>query len=148
VLSARRYTARQIRPHVGFATVAPDFKEISGAVAVEVDTSEAGFTTTPTYVVRLDFDLDTPFGQALVELMPFAFIKAAEPTRFEYVIPIRRITPRAVSRPPAPVIKLSWLGFEPVSGCEPHVNPFFFFTLAGLRLDTRLRAGSVLAGRL
>jgi len=155
VLTVRRYAARQIRPHVGFATITPTFKEVGGAVAAEIDTSEAGFTTKPTYVARLDFDLDSPFGQALVELLPFAFIQAAEPTRFLYVIPIRRITggaslneSRAVSRPRAPVIKLSWLGFEAVSGCEPHLNPFFFFNLAGLRLDARLRSSAVLAGRL
>jgi hypothetical protein len=105
-------------------------------------------------VVTLDFDHDTPFGQALVELLPFAFIQAAEPTRFLYVIPIRRIAGgghigrNAVSQPRPPEVKLSWLGFEPVSGCEPHVNPFFIFSLSGLRLDFRLRASNVLAGRL
>jgi hypothetical protein len=149
-LSVRRYAARQIRPHVGFATIVPHLEIFDGGFSVDVDTSEAGFTTTPVYVVKLEIEPATPVNlAALATLLPFAFVRVAEAARFQYVIPIRRRTspgiaiggpapgvgPFAVNQPAPPVLKLSWVGFEPVSGCEPHVNPLFIFSLAGLRIN-------------
>jgi hypothetical protein len=152
-LQVRRYAARQIRPHVGFATITPVFQGDANRATVEVDTSEAGFTTTPTYVAKLDFDPTSRIGAVLLPLLPFAFIETASPTGFRYVIPIRRTANlenpaferRAISRPPAPSITLSWVGFEPVSGCEPHINPLLIFTLGGLRLDFTRRAANFTA---
>ncbi len=158
-LQVRRYAVRQIRPHIGFATITPGFQTQAEAsrVIVEVDTSEAGFTTTPTYVVRFDFDPTSRVGQIILPLLPFGFIETASATGFRYVIPIRRtilnpqfephllnpqIATRAIARPPAPSITMSWVGFEPVSGCEPHINPLLIFTLGGFRLDFTLHAAN------
>jgi len=147
-LQVRRYAARHIRPHIGFATVEPVFESATGGVTTTIDTSEAGFTATPCYFAKLDVALTSNLGVFLAAATAFAFISGAEPTRFAYNIPLRlnvgleRFASLRQAREAPPKLSLSWLGLEPVSGCEPHVNPLFIFTLAGLHLNFTAKAAT------
>jgi hypothetical protein len=129
-LSVRRYADRMARPHLGFGSF--DFHpQRSGLYSkVTIDTTDGGFSGVPQYFARLDL-LDPSqkgnFPTALVAT--FGFVDAPAPASFRYNFPF----------PPLDVLpelklRLTWLGVETVSGCEPVFSIFNLFSLAGLLL--------------
>jgi hypothetical protein len=118
---------------------------------VEVDTSEAGFTRAPYYFALLQGDFghrgngEEPLFES--DLWPsstepaffldtFGFISHAAEESFTYRIgdqpPFKRIIQPSEAK--SRRWRISWLGIEPVTGCEPALNLAWLFVLAGFPL--------------
>jgi hypothetical protein len=90
---------------------------------IRVDTSDAGFSKTPQYFARLN-PASPKVSQLVVAYVgALAFIDRAAPDSFYFNVPL--LTERNDS------LTVTWLGVEPVTGCEPVPNLFFLFTLGG-----------------
>jgi hypothetical protein len=130
-LSVRRYASRMIRPHIGFGTLDYVSTGRSPLDVIPVDTSDAGFMNTPEYFVRIDapgaLDIFVQF------LANSAYMEAATPKGFLYVV--TGLSPAATFAPIQIPIVITWIGVEPVEGCEPVANPILVFTAAGFMMD-------------
>jgi hypothetical protein len=97
----------------GFVTVLPSEFVFS---TITVDTSRAGFITTPCYFAQpVDADAGTGFAPGALE--PVLSIREERPQRFD--LDVRRLGPRTTAGIPVPV---AWVGVEqarPVAGPPP-----------------------------
>jgi hypothetical protein len=150
----RRYTQPLVRPYIGWGATEPGRTgwrqwDRSAALEVVVETSEAGVTRVPYYFAILQGDFGNRGGEAPLfqpDVWPtgtqptfflegWNFITDAGQERFTYRIigaqqlPFQRtMTPsEAESRQ----WTVTWLGIEPVSGCEPALDLRRLFTLSG-----------------
>jgi hypothetical protein len=129
-LSVRRYARRQVRPHIATGSVDSIGRVIADGLTV--NTSDAGFARTPEYFARLDFAL----GGVLDVVAQFgansAFIESSDAKQFVYRAPeLIKFAPALLSFP----FRVTWIGVEPATGCEPASNPFVYFTYAGLSVS-------------
>lgn len=124
-LTVRKNATRLLRPHIGFGTVPAD-PTFSHSVFAEirVDTTDAGFSKTPQYFARLTAPNTTAAGTIIALSGSLAFIDRAAPDSFFYNLPV--IGARMLRD-----VTVTWLGVEPVTGCEPIPNLFLLFNLAG-----------------
>ena len=135
--NARRRAVRGlVRPHVASGVTAPGaltWAQGAGDLVASIDTSAAGFTTTPVYLAQIASP--TPWTSGLVA--PFVSIGQASPTRFNVHLSI-------AAKPPALVLlfaqldlarelSIAWTGVESAVGCT-----------GGLPLAASLLAGTSL----
>ncbi|MGC1421507.1 MAG: hypothetical protein WA354_11950 [Terracidiphilus sp.] len=129
-LTVRRYARRQVRPHIATGVAFAIGRLIADGLTV--NTSDAGFAGNPEYFARLDFVGNT----ALDALAQFgansAYIASSDSKQFVYAAPeLIKFLPGGLALPFA----ITWVGVEPVTGCEPVSNPLRYFTLAGLNVS-------------
>jgi len=113
-LSVRRYVRRMVRPHIAGDVVVASGRDIINGV--KVDTRAAGFAHTTEYFVRLD----SGFGGIADILAQFgansAYVESSSPKGFTYVASeLDKFFPGSL---PLPFL-VTWIGVEPVTGCEP-----------------------------
>jgi len=130
----RRRVRGLVRPHVVSGLTAPGtltWAQGTSDLVAAIDTSAAGFTTTPVYLATIASP--TPWTGGLVA--PFVSVAQATPTRFNVHVSI-------AAKPPALVLlftqldlakelSISWTGVENAVGCS-----------GGLSLAAALLAGS------
>jgi hypothetical protein len=122
-LAVRKNASRQIRPHIGFG-VAPAGVNTTGAIfQIHVDTSDAGFSTAPRYFARLNAPGGIVLGMPAAWLGSISYIDRVAPDGFFFNVPLY---PRKIGG-----ATVTWLGVEPVTGCEPLPNLYFLFSLSG-----------------
>lgn len=140
-MRVRRHVQPLVRPHIGSGRTEAGrtgwqmwlgTQQLTG-VEVTVDTSAAGFVATPAYFPMLYADLGHMVGLPTVDsassykttLSPsmFNFVTAASATSFTYrVIGIEvELTPELAEQREW---YLSWVGLEPVRGCEPAIGDY------------------------
>jgi hypothetical protein len=126
-LSVRRYAARLVRPHMATGTAETTGRNLIDGVTV--DTSDAGFATTPQYFARLDALGDSGLLELIAQFVAnSAFIQSAGPKGFIYFAPdLTRLGGIGLQLK----FVITWLGVEPDTGCEPTPNFFRIFTFAG-----------------
>jgi hypothetical protein len=128
--SVRRYARRQVRPHIATGTVDSIGRVIADGLTV--NTSDSGFARTPQYFARLDFAFGGGFDVAAQFGANSAFIESANAKQFVYKAPeLIKFFPAALSLP----FRVTWVGVEPATGCEPVSNTVVFFTAAGLTVS-------------
>ncbi len=135
--NARRRTVRGlVRPHVASGVTAPGaltWTQGSSDLVASIDTSAAGFTTTPIYLVGISSL--TSWQGGLVA--PFVSVGQATPTRFNVHVSI-------AAKPPALVLlfaqldlakelSIAWTGVESAVGCSGGL-PLAASLLAGTKL--------------
>ncbi len=125
-LEVRKNATRMIRPHMGFGTMEFASPRDRQTAEVQVDTSDAGFAGVPNYFATLSSPDEKVPALFLAYVNAFSFIDRATPTSFFFNIPF------AILLRQIETIRLSWLGIENVTGCEPTPSFFLVFTLAGL----------------
>jgi hypothetical protein len=132
----RRQVRGLVRPHVASGLTAPGalvWTQGTSDLVASIDTSAAGFTTTPVYLAEIASP--TPWTGGLVA--PFVSVGQATPTRFNVHLSI-------AAKPPALVLlfaqidlakelSIAWTGVESAVGCS-----------GGLPLAAALLAGSKL----
>jgi hypothetical protein len=130
-LSVRRYARRMVRPHIAAGSVDALGRFILDGLTV--DTSSAGFAAAPEYFVRLDF----PAGGAIATLAQFAansaFVESATPKSFVYrAEELLKFFPSSL----ALTLTVTWIGVEPVTGCEPASSTVYYTaqSLLGVKL--------------
>ncbi len=124
-LTVRKNATRLLRPHIGFGSVPAEASPGSSIFGeIRVDTTDAGFSTTPQYFARLTPPATTTAGTIIALTGSLAFIDRAAPDSFFYNLPV--IGARTLRD-----VTVTWLGVEPVTGCEPIPNLFLLFNLAG-----------------
>jgi hypothetical protein len=132
-LSVRRYAARVTRPHMATGSVETFGRNLIDPGLI-VDTSDAGFAAAPEYFVRLDAKAGSDPKGAVLELIAqfvanSAFVESATPKSFKYFAPdLGRLGVAGIELQ----FVVTWLGVEPVTGCEPVSNPFRIFNFAGM----------------
>jgi hypothetical protein len=163
-LRVRRNARPLIRPHMGCGVTEPgrtgwrlweeQGQDDALGLEVVVNTSEIGFTNTPYYFAALHGDFGNRDGEPLFEsdawpsgtapaffLDAFGFVTDADRESFTYrIVRTRELSfpfERAIS--PAEAERrewiISWLGIEPVSGCEPNLDFGRIYTLSGFSLS-------------
>jgi hypothetical protein len=150
----RRYTQPLVRPYIGWGVTEPGRTgwrpwENDLGLEVVVDTAESGFTHVPYYFATLQGDFGNRGGedpllplnawptgtQPTFFLEGWNFITGADRERFTYCIigaqqlPFQRMI--APSEAEDRQWTVTWLGIEPVSGCEPALDLRRLFTLSG-----------------
>jgi len=122
-LRVRRNTRRLVRPHIGMGTTEPGMtgwrpwqpSAVSmDGIEVVVDTSEAGFLSTPYYFAVLD-------GPDAVRDLGFVTQATASGFTFGYVLGGEGIDAGIGNAAAAEDNEwtVTWLGLEPAGGCEP-----------------------------
>jgi hypothetical protein len=132
-LRVRRNAQALVHPHIGWGTTKPgrsgwqswEAGDYQG-LEIVVDTSPAGFTREPYYFALLhgDFgihDLDTVVAgrKSGRFLDPYGFIASATRQRFTYQVLQSSQMPLPPEEAEYRKWTVSWLGIEPVTGCEP-----------------------------
>ncbi len=152
----RRHARRLVRPHMGWGTTDPgqtgwrwpDGNPDTPLVQAVIDTSEAGFATTPSYFAQLrgDFSrmIDATSGaqpspapsQPGFFTSPWSFIARATAKDFIFKVLLGRGFPLGEPFSPdqleARQWTVEWIGLEPVTGCAPRLALTPIFSLAGL----------------
>lgn len=132
----RRVVRGLVRPHVASGVTAPGaltWTQGASDLVASIDTSAAGFTTTPVYLAQIASS--TAWTGALVA--PFVSIAQPSPTRFNVHLSI-------AAKPPALVLlfaqldlakelSIAWTGVESAVGCTGGL-PFAASLLAGTKL--------------
>ncbi|MDQ1450757.1 MAG: hypothetical protein QOK38_623 [Acidobacteriaceae bacterium] len=130
-LSVRRYADQMTRPHIGFGSFDFHPTRSDRYVHATVDTTDSGFSSTPQYFARLDIADATAntnkFPVALVAT--FGYIDKATEASFIYSFPFP-----GGDWPEALMLRVTWLGLERVSGCEPVFSLLNFYRLGGFLL--------------
>ena len=147
----RRHARPLVRPHMGWGVTEPgrtgwrlwqENGQDNVGLEVVVNTSEAGFLRTPYYFALLRgdfagvhfFELEvSPAGKdSAFFLGAFSFITDASSESFTY----RIIQTEQASETEAEKRRwtVSWLGVEPVTGCEPALDLARLFTLSGVSI--------------
>jgi hypothetical protein len=134
---ARRRTVRGlVRPHVASGTTVPGaltWTQGSSDLVASIDTSAAGFTTTPVYLVGISSP--TPWQGGLVA--PFVSVAQATPTRFNVHLSIAAKPPSLVllfaQLDLAKELSIAWTGVESAIGCTGGL-PLAASLLAGTKL--------------
>jgi hypothetical protein len=134
----RRHARALARPHVGRGATEPgrtgwrqwnQRPNYRVGLQAAVDTSAAGFTRAPYYFATLRGPADTTFGDV-------GFIANATHETFTFYVagvrPPFGLAPDAAAAEQAGWT-ISWLGIEPVRGCEPTIRATRFFRLSGAR---------------
>jgi hypothetical protein len=134
-LSVRRNATRMVRPHIGFGTIEARPKSGTGLFPeVQVDTSDAGFTRTPQYFARLN-PASTKTSELLIAYVDtLSFIDRTSAGSFFYNIPFAGSVFESG-------LAITWLGIEPVTGCEPIPNLTLIFSLAGFATSVSVADG-------
>jgi hypothetical protein len=149
-LSLRRTAQGITRPHIVGTRVRAGSIQIEGMIAswsAQIDTTAAGFSETPVYVVSLvDHPLDfrsgfaTMIGAAereeLLATLLGPFVAIRNPWSNGFRIEVRfgfaqgKSVPSSLQRGVSELpVGLDWLGIEPMSGCAPTPEPFKGFEL-------------------
>jgi hypothetical protein len=123
-LEVRRNASRMIRPHIGFGTVefSPPLDTSIGEI--QVDTSDAGFAGTPSYMATLSAVDPAAPALFLAYVNTFSYLDRTTPASFFFNMPFSFLLR------PLQTVRLNWLGIESVAGCEP-VPRFFSVFLSG-----------------
>lgn len=135
--NARRRVVRGLaRPHVASGVAAPGalaWTQGASDLVASIDTSAAGFTTTPVYLAQIASP--TPWVSGLVA--PFVSVGQASPTRFNVHLSIAAKPPSLVllfaQLDLAKELSIAWTGVESAIGCT-----------GGLPLAASLLAGTTL----
>jgi hypothetical protein len=168
-LRVRRYARALVRPHIGAGSTEPGrtawrpwtAQHVVLGLEVTVDTTEAGFTSTPCYFAQLRGDVTASPRLVVPELSPVrhlahrsaatgappssptvavGFVAAATPTGFTYRVPLAQLPPLGVPLSRAQALRrgwsVEWLGVEPVVGGEPAPDRARLFALSGHLLST------------
>lgn len=121
-LQVRRTARGLVRPHVGFGVLAPGTLAWVGTGAeltASVDTSAAGFTLPPRYVVWLTAGDPWPAGV----IGPFVSIQSPDTASFTLgllcAVRSPATLPAAAVRARAAGASVFWIGVESTSGCSP-----------------------------
>jgi hypothetical protein len=123
-LSVRRNAARMVRPHIGFGSVRVQPQSAGGFFPeVQIDTSEAAFSHTPQYFARANPAQGDTSELLIAYFDALAYIDRPTATSFFYNVPFASVFETGLT--------MTWLGIEPVTGCEPVPNLQLLFTLAG-----------------
>lgn len=124
-LTVRKNASRQLRPHIGFGSVPADAQSTGTLFReIRVDTSNAGFSKTPQYFARLSPETADVSELFVAFFGAFSFIDRSATDSFYFNVPL--LSERTGG------LTVTWFGVEPVTGCEPVPNLFFFFNLSGL----------------
>jgi hypothetical protein len=130
-LSVRRYARPLVRPHIGTGAV-----QASGAAiasGLQVDTSDAGFAHNPEYFARLDFE-GNPLIQAVSQFgANSAYVESSSAQQFVYRAPELRNFGGGLLL--EQTFTVTWVGVEPVTGCQPIFNPILIYSLAAVQLS-------------
>lgn len=154
----RRNARPMVRPHMGWGTTEPGqtgwrrWQEEGHSdlgIEVVVDTSEAGFTEIPHYLASLEGDFGNqtrpearpPDTQAAFFLEGLTFMTDVRPESFTFrvirvALPLVEV-PVSGAQAERRQWTVSWLGLEPVTGCEPRRDPKRIFSLSGIQIAAR-----------
>ena len=135
--NARRRVVRGlVRPHVASGVTAPGalaWTQGASDLVASIDTSAAGFTTTPVYLAQIASP--TPWTSGLVA--PFVSVGQASPTRFNVHLSIAAKPPSLVllfaQLDLAKELSIAWTGVESAVGCAGGL-PLAASLLAGTKL--------------
>ncbi len=132
----RRVVRGLVRPHVASGVTAPGalaWAQGASDLVASIDTTAAGFTTTPVYLAQIASP--TPWVSGLVA--PFVSVGQASPTRFNVHLSIAAKPPSLVllfaQLDLAKELSIAWTGVESAIGCT-----------GGLPLAASLLAGTTL----
>ena len=124
-LTIRRNATRFLRPHIGFGAAPAEASRGESVFGeIRVDTSDAGFSKTPQYFARITSDGAGSSGAGIALAGSLAYIDRATADSFYYNVLL--LATRSLTE-----LTVTWLGIEPVTGCEPVANLSLFFNLAG-----------------
>lgn len=128
--AVRKHAARAIRPHIGFGSDEIVSRADGLLRKFDVNTTDAGFTRTPYYFAKLTLEEDPRLTAAMAALLTAtAFIEAPSSTGFSLCT---GLSPAGIG---LSIATVTWIGLEPVRGCEPLLNLQLLFNLAGLFLS-------------
>jgi hypothetical protein len=120
-LTVRRYARRMVRPHIAAGSVDALGRYITDGLTV--DTSAAGFAMRPEYFARLDFSGGSAIGTLAQFGANSAFVESATPKSFVYKAQeLLKFFPGSLGL----TFTVTWIGVEPVTGCEPALSTIYF----------------------
>ena len=141
--SVRRNASRIVRPYIAFDSVKVRPQSAGGFISdCQVDTSDAGFSRTPQYFARLN-PADARTSELLVAFVnTLSYIDRPTATNFFYNVPlVASVFERGD-------LTLTWVGVEPITGCEPAASQFIFWLGGFIRtlLNTTVQQFSTISG--
>jgi hypothetical protein len=123
-LSYRRCARSLAAPRIGSGSTSLDVS-LDGRMAVyteAVDTSAAGFDTTPAYAVTPSFDTAGDLARALLQGALGPFVSVSNPASTSFTVEVRMDRPDFAEGATAFTLGLAWLGVEAAPSC-PTTSP-------------------------